>query len=57
MHYGDVKARSHKVSNDVYLSELARLQIELVKLQQWVKHEGLKVVVIFEGATPPAKGA
>ena len=38
-----------KLSKKVYLRELARLHIELVKLQEWVKHKGLKVVVIFEG--------
>ena len=32
------------------------MQIELVKLQEWVKHEGLKVVVLFEDAMPPEKG-
>ena len=36
-----------------YESELARLEIELVKLQGWIKHEGLKIAVIFEGR--PAK--
>jgi len=56
MHYGDVKAPCHKVSNKVYLRELARLQIELVKLQEWVKHEGLRVVVIFEGRDAAGKG-
>lgn len=36
--------------------ELARLQIELVKLQEWVKAQGLKVVVIFEGRDAAGKG-
>ena len=35
---------------------MAKLQIELVKLQEWVKHEGLKVVVIFEGRDAAGKG-
>jgi polyphosphate kinase len=39
-----------------YQKELARLQIELVKLQEWIKHEGLKVVVIFEGRDAAGKG-
>jgi polyphosphate kinase 2 len=39
-----------------YESELGRLQIELVKLQDWIKHEGLKVVVIFEGRDAAGKG-
>ncbi len=44
------------LSLEFYEKELARLQIELVKLQEWVKHEGLKVVVIFEGRDAAGKG-
>lgn len=39
-----------------YRKELSRLQIELVKLQEWIKHEGLRVVVIFEGRDAAGKG-
>ena len=46
-----------KLSNKIYEPELANLQIELVKLQEWIKHEGLRVVIIFEGRTPPARVA
>lgn len=53
---GDVKAKKHSIDNDAYEKELARLQIELVKLQEWVKHKGLKVVVIFEGRDAAGKG-
>ncbi|MHA1547969.1 MAG: polyphosphate kinase 2 [Alphaproteobacteria bacterium] len=52
-------AKSHarkKISNRTYLRELARLQIELVKLQEWIKHQGLKVVIIFEGRDAAGKG-
>ncbi|MHC4357114.1 MAG: polyphosphate kinase 2 [Planctomycetota bacterium] len=45
-----------KIKNKVYERELARLQIELVKLQEWIKHEGLKVVVLFEGRDAAGKG-
>ncbi len=45
-----------KLSNKFYEKELARLQVELVKLHQWVKHKGLKVVVIFEGRDAAGKG-
>jgi len=45
-----------KLSKKFYESELARLQEELVKLQEWIKHEGLKVVVIFEGRDAAGKG-
>jgi len=39
-----------------YKKELRRLQIELVKLQEWVRHEGLRVVVLFEGRDAAGKG-
>ena len=46
----------NKIPNKLYLHELSRLQVELVKLQEWIKHEGLKVVVIFEGRDAAGKG-
>ncbi|MEA2022992.1 MAG: polyphosphate kinase 2 [Actinomycetota bacterium] len=45
-----------KLDKKFYESELARLQGELVKLQSYVKEEGLKVVVIFEGRDAAGKG-
>ncbi len=45
-----------KLKKKVYEAELERLQIELVKLQEWVKQSGLKVVVIFEGRDAAGKG-
>jgi polyphosphate kinase len=45
-----------KMGQKAYERELARLQIELVKLQEWVKHAGLKVVVLFEGRDAAGKG-
>ena len=45
-----------KLSNKVYLQQLDNLQIELVKLQEWIKLKGLKVVVIFEGRDAAGKG-
>ncbi|HET6639727.1 MAG TPA: polyphosphate kinase 2 [Gemmatimonadota bacterium] len=42
--------------NKVYERELARLQLELAKLQEWIRHEGLKVVVVFEGRDTAGKG-
>jgi polyphosphate kinase len=53
---GDLKAPKHKINKKTYQRELARLQIELVKMQEWVKHEGLKVVVLFEGRDAAGKG-
>ena len=45
-----------KLKNSFYEEELARLQIELVKMQEWIKYKGLKVVVIFEGRDAAGKG-
>ena len=45
-----------KLKNSVYEARLAKLQIELVKLQEWVKQQGLKVVVVFEGRDAAGKG-
>ncbi len=39
-----------------YHEELARLQVELVKLQEWIRHAGLRVVVLFEGRDAAGKG-
>jgi len=47
------KKRSAKYK---YVDELARLQLELIKLQEWVRVEGMKVVVIFEGRDAAGKG-
>src|SRR6056297_833555 len=44
------------IKKKVYEKELRKLQIELVKLQRWVKEKGLKVVVIFEGRDAAGKG-
>jgi polyphosphate kinase 2 len=54
---GDVKkSKKVKIEEEYYISELSRLQIELVKLQEWIRHKGLKVVVIFEGRDAAGKG-
>jgi len=50
--------KSLRLGHDcAYKKELRRLQIELVKFQEWVRHKGLKVVVIFEGRDAAGKGA
>ena len=51
-----VERTGKKINNKTYLKELARIQIELVKLQEWIKHEGLKVVALFEGRDAAGKG-
>lgn len=50
------KKDKRKIKNKQYNKELAKLQIELVKLQEWVKQEGLKVVILFEGRDAAGKG-
>jgi polyphosphate kinase 2 len=40
----------------IYEAELARLQMELVVLQEWIRHAGLKIVVVFEGRDAAGKG-
>jgi polyphosphate kinase 2 len=45
-----------KLANKEYLKILGKLQLELVKLQEWIKARGLKVVVIFEGRDAAGKG-
>jgi polyphosphate kinase 2 len=45
-----------KLKAKFYEEEIARLQVELVKLQEWIRHEGLKVVVLFEGRDAAGKG-
>jgi polyphosphate kinase 2 len=42
--------------NYKYVEEIAHLQFELIKLQEWVRLQGLKVVVIFEGRDAAGKG-
>ncbi|MBN1340217.1 MAG: polyphosphate kinase 2 [Bacteroidales bacterium] len=50
------KKNNQKLNEKEYASELERLQLELVKLQEWVREKGLKVVVIFEGRDAAGKG-
>ena len=45
-----------KITNKRYQSELARLQIELVRMQEAIKKDGRKVVVLFEGRDAAGKG-
>jgi len=45
-----------RIRNKDYEKELAKLQIELVKLQEWIKEKGLKVVCVFEGRDAAGKG-
>jgi polyphosphate kinase 2 len=48
--------QTERLGNKKYLKEIRRLQIELVKLQEWIRFKGLKVVVLFEGRDAAGKG-
>jgi polyphosphate kinase 2 len=50
------QAPGKKLDLKFYLDELARLNVELVRLQEWIKGRGLKVVVLFEGRDAAGKG-
>jgi polyphosphate kinase 2 len=50
------KQKKEPLDSKFYEKELIRLQQELVKLQNWIKAKGLKVVVIFEGRDAAGKG-
>jgi len=51
------KSGSHKkLDRETYEDELEKLQMELVRLQEWIKHAGLRVAVIFEGRDAAGKG-
>jgi polyphosphate kinase 2 len=47
---------TRKVGNAYYEKELARLQVELVKQQEYIRARGLRVVVVFEGRDAAGKG-
>ncbi len=48
--------RADRLGRKEYEEELAKLHVELVKLQEWVKHKGLKVCIVFEGRDGAGKG-
>jgi len=47
---------SSKLPGKYYEKELTRLQVELVKMQYWVKHTGCRIVILFEGRDAAGKG-
>src|SRR6202012_6137503 len=49
-------AKTGRLPRDLYEQELYRLQAELVKMQEWVRAEGARIVVIFEGRDAAGKG-
>ncbi len=50
------KKDRRKIDKQTYENEMSKLQIELVNFQEWIKSQGLKVVVIFEGRDAAGKG-
>ncbi|MEM9038390.1 MAG: polyphosphate kinase 2 [Actinomycetota bacterium] len=52
----DNYTRDGRLRRSFYEAELERLQTELVKLQYWVQHAGLRVLIIFEGRGSAGKG-
>jgi polyphosphate kinase 2 len=54
-HKADSKA-PEELSGKQYRRELKKLHVELVKLQEWVKHKGLKICIVFEGRDGAGKG-
>jgi len=56
MKNGKDGADGKKLKRKEYEKELRRLQAELCKLQDWVKQEGLRIIVVFEGRDGAGKG-
>ena len=48
--------KKKRLGREYYEKELAKLQVELAKLQEWIRQNGLKVVVVFEGRDAAGKG-
>src|ERR1700757_2490624 len=47
---------NRKIKRKQYDTELRKLQAELCKLQEWVKHKGLRIIIVFEGRDAAGKG-
>lgn len=60
-HAADERARSTRetkepLKNKQYLKELRKLQVKLCEMQDWVKHSGHRVIIVFEGRDAAGKG-
>lgn len=53
----EARAESGKISRKEFEKELSKLQVELTRLQTWVKAKGERVIVVFEGRIRRAKAA
>ena len=59
MNTGGKKTReksARKIPKEVYQAELFRLQTEFVRLQEWVRETGARIVIVFEGRDAAGKG-
>jgi polyphosphate kinase 2 len=56
MNETDVQEGNRKMKRKRYERELLKLQAELCRLQEWVKHKGLRAIVVFEGRDAAGKG-
>ncbi len=52
----DATQKPEKFKTKDYENEMTKLHVELVKLQEWVRHKGLKVCIVFEGRDGAGKG-
>ena len=52
----EIGATAPTLPNKVYRRELASLQVELARLQEWIRRKGLRIVVLFEGRDAAGKG-
>jgi polyphosphate kinase 2 len=50
------EGRRPRLDRRLYEEELARLQVELVKMQYWIKHAGTRLILLFEGRDAAGKG-
>ena len=51
-----MEPRTEKISRKEFEKELSKLQVELTRLQAWVKTKGARIVVVFEGRDTAGKG-
>jgi polyphosphate kinase 2 len=52
----EAPSRDGRLKRKDYEKELRKLQVELCRLQDWVKHKGLRVIIVFEGRDTAGKG-
>lgn len=55
-HKSNTASPKSKLKRKEYDKELRRLQADLCQLQEWVKHSGQRIIIIFEGRDGAGKG-